>query len=188
MKKWKGKDWYVIFSPKMFGEIAVSETPATDPKSLAGRTVEATLAELLGDQRRNFMKVIMKIEEIKGNNAYTRFNGLVTSRDHLNRFIRKRTQKVEIIQDFMTKDRWKIRLKSVAILNRNTEAMLKKKMRKHVVGQLMKKVKSSTIDDLVRGIISGNTQAHIRKTGNKIYPVRFFEISKLEVLSAPKAS
>ncbi|RKX98644.1 MAG: hypothetical protein DRP54_08070, partial [Spirochaetes bacterium] len=164
----------------MFGESAVAETPATDPKSVIGRNVSVSLSELLGEGSKEFMNLIFKIEKVSGRYAYTRFNGIVTVREYIARFVRKRVQKVETVDDFTTKDGWKIRVKTVTILNRNTETTIKKKMRAHIRSFLKEKIAKSTIEDVVRSVIAGNLQNNIRKSGNKIYPVRFFEISKIE--------
>ena len=82
-KKWKGKDWFVIFSPRMFGESAVAETPATDPKTLKGRNVSVTLSDILGERTKNTFNIILKAETVQGRNVYTRFNGLVAPRERM---------------------------------------------------------------------------------------------------------
>jgi ribosomal protein S3AE len=187
-KRWKGKDWFVIFSPRMFGESAVAETPATDPKTLKGRSVSITLSDLLGERTKNSFNIILKAETIQGRNIHTRFNGLVTPRERITRFVRKRLQKVECVSDLTTKDEWEIRVKSIAVLNRNTETNVKKRIRAHVSSKLESKIPSSLIDDVVRSVITGNIQSMIRKTGNKIYPIRFYEIAKIEVKKMPKLS
>ena len=74
-KKWKGKDWFVIFSPKMFGERAVGETPATNPKTLAGRNIEVSMSDLTGQYGKDFYRVMLAVERIDGNTLHTRFNG-----------------------------------------------------------------------------------------------------------------
>ncbi len=169
----------------MFGQVAVTETPATDPKTLIGRNVYASVSDILGDRSKDAMQAVMKIERVEGRNAYTRFNGIVTIREHIARFVRKRSQKVESVEDFETKDGWKLRFKSVMVLNRNVNASVKKNARAHIRKELEKTVPVSTIDGIAKLIVSGKLQNSIRKSGNRIYPVRFFEISKLEVLKAP---
>jgi ribosomal protein S3AE len=170
----------------MFGESAVAETPATDPKTLKGRNVSVTLSDILGERTKNSFNIILKAETVQGRNVYTRFNGLVTPRERMTRFIRKRLQKVECVSDFTTKDEWDIRVKSIAVLNRNTETNIKKRIRAHVSSKLESKIPSSLMDDVIRSVITGNLQSMIRKTGNKIYPIRFYEIAKIDVKKIPK--
>jgi len=43
---WKEKKWYVIKSPKMFGENEIGTTPSRDPDFLLKRRVEATMRNL----------------------------------------------------------------------------------------------------------------------------------------------
>jgi small subunit ribosomal protein S3Ae len=187
-KKWKGKDWFAIFSPRAFGERVIGETPATNPKTLMGRNIKVGLPELLGQPGNEFSRVSLLIDRIDNNVAYTRFNGYSTLKEHIMRVVRKRTQKVESIMHVDTKDKWKLQVSSVAILNRNTETAVKKKVRAHMEGLLKRMASEANTDELVRNIINTKLQRTIKKSATKIYPVRFFEISKIEVHQVPKVN
>jgi small subunit ribosomal protein S3Ae len=186
VKKWKGKDWFVIFSPRMFGEKPIGETPATNPKTLVGRNIEVGLPELLGKPGRDFYRLVLAVDRIDEKAVYTRFNGYTALKEHVMRIVRKRTQKIESIMYVNTKDRWKLQVSSVAILNRNTETTLRKRVRAHIDKELAERVSRTGIDELVNSIISANLQRSLKKSGTKIYPVRFFEITKIEVKDYPK--
>jgi len=184
-KKWKGKDWFAVLAPKMFGEMRLADTPAMDPESIMGRNLEISVSDLIGQPNKYYMKVFFKVTDVDARNAYTRFNGYCVGREHLSRAVRKRAQKVESINYFTTKDGWKIQVTSVAVLNRNTESEIQKKVRNAVVAHLEETAKRSGLDDILKKVIEGSLQREMKKLGSRIYPVRFFEVAKIEVMKAP---
>jgi ribosomal protein S3AE len=184
-KKLKGKDWYVILAPKMFGETPLAETPTVDPKSLIGRTVESTASELLGQPDKYYMNMKFKINKIVDDNkAITQFHGYSCAKEHLFRIIRKRSQKVRAISNIETKDGWRLQVVSLVILNRNTDVEIRRKVRKIMVSGIAENASRADIDTLIRSITSGILQKDIRKLGNKVYPVRFSEVESIEVIKA----
>jgi small subunit ribosomal protein S3Ae len=170
----------------MFGERVIGETPATNPKGIVGRNIEVGLPELTGQQGREFYRVVLAIDKIDNKCAYTRFNGYVTLKEHIMRMVRKRTQKIESIMDVKTKDGWRLHVNSVAILNRNTETAVKKKARVHIEKAMEESAARSGIEDFVRAVISSNLQRNIKKSGAKVYPVRFFEVLRIRVTGMPE--
>jgi small subunit ribosomal protein S3Ae len=186
-KKWKGKDWFAILSPKAFGEKFISETPATDPEYVLGRVLEVGVNEVTGDDNKFYIKLLFKVNNLEGRMAYTVFHGITCMNEHIYRMVRKRTQKVAVIQDVTTADNWKLRMTTLAIMNRKSDTMLQKKMRKFVEKTMNETAAKTDIDDFVTGIISGVTQHKLRKAASKVYPLRFAEISKVRVLSAPSS-
>lgn len=185
VKKWKGKDWFVVLSPKIFGENYLAETPTTDPKSLIGRNIEVNVAELTNQANKYYMKLKFKINRVDGKTAYTQFDGYVILKEYLFRVIRKGTQKVQLIKELETKDKWKLQITATVVLNRNTNAEIQKKVRKFIEDYLSERAQASTIDDFITGVINSVYQRNIKKKESKTYPIRFSEIEKIEVLKAP---
>jgi small subunit ribosomal protein S3Ae len=171
----------------MFNENFITETPVTDPKSLIGRNVEVNVSELLKQPSKYFMKLVFRIIKIDDaqKRAYTRFNGFSVSKEHVYRVVRKRIQKVETVIDIQTKDAWKLQVSALIILNRNTEVEVQRKVRKHVEDALKQQALNLGIDDFVKLVTNSVLQMKIKKSGTKIYPVRFSEITKIEVKQAP---
>lgn len=171
----------------MFGERVIGDTPATNPKTLMGRNIEVGLSELQGRHGRDFYRIMLAVDRIDDRSAYTRFNGYTALKEHVSRIIRKRTQKIESIMYLETKDKWKLQVTSMAVLNRNTEMSVRKTMRAYMEKFLKERAGKSSIDDFVKDIISANLQKSIKRSGTKIYPVRFFEVTKIEVKGVPEA-
>jgi small subunit ribosomal protein S3Ae len=185
VKKWKGKDWYAIISPVSFGEKEIAQTPATDPKTIVGRNVEVSMRDMMGRQGKDYQKIRFMMERVEGKNVFTRFNGYSCVREFVSRFVRKRSDKIEVISDIRTRDMWELQISSVAIMNRNVDTNIRRKSRAWVNEQLAEAASSAGIDDFVRLIISGTVQHKIKKQGSRIYPIRFFEVTKIEVAGSP---
>jgi len=183
-KKWKGKDWYAILAPKMFHEIQVAETPATDPAQIIGRTVEVSAAELVAENPKPHMKVYFEVTSVDGKRAFTRFSGFELSNDYIFRMTRKRTSKLMIHHYVETKDKWRLQVTLITVLNRKAEAEIKTGFRKYAEKFLSDFAGQTSIDDFLRAVIDEAVQQHLKKYGSKIYPVRFNEVSKIEVVKA----
>jgi len=187
VKKWKGKDWFAVLSPKVFGEMHLADTPAMDPKSISNRAIEVSVPEITGNESKYYMKLRFKIERIEDRKAYTRFGGLSSTRDYISRMTRKGSSKIRMIGRLNTKDGWELRASLVAILLKNTDASVQKRVRENMMNLLKTNANKSTIDFMIKSIINGFAQKAIKKSSSRIYPVRFLEIEKIEVLKAPSS-
>ncbi len=167
----------------MFGEIQIAETPSTDPKLLAGRTLEISAAELIG-QPKYHMKVLFRVTSLDGKRAFTTFSGFGVTKEYLFRMVRKRTSKLTITSEAETKDKWKLQLTTITVMNRKAESEIKTKIRKYVESFLKDFASKASIYDFLMAVLEEAIQQHIKKFGSKIYPVRFNEITKIEVLKA----
>ena len=176
------KQWYEIIAPKMFGEKAVGETLASDPKQLVGRTIEVSLMELSRDFSRFYIKLLFQITEVNGQKAYTKFVGHDTMYERVYRMIQRHTRRVDAIQDVTTKDKVNVRVKTVFTLLRRVNTSLKIDARSLAREIIEKAAKENTFEDFINMIIKGELQQVIRKDCGKIYPVGNIEIRKTEIL------
>ncbi|RLG58159.1 MAG: 30S ribosomal protein S3ae, partial [Candidatus Hydrothermarchaeota archaeon] len=108
---WKTKKWYDIYAPKMFGEIKIGETVASNPENLIGRVIEVTLKDITGEFTKQHIKLKFQIHEVKGDKAYTKLKGHELSREYMRSQIRRKTTRVEGIVDVVTKDGQKLRVR-----------------------------------------------------------------------------
>lgn len=184
-KKWKGKDWYAILAPSTFGKKQIGESPSTDIKDISGRVLEVALTSLVPQTQRYYVRLNFKVNRVEGNNAHTRFNGLTVSREQMFRLVRKRFSKVELVNEVETKDGWKLQLTTISALNRSTKSSVQSEVRLLTDKWLKEFSAKSSIEDFVKGVTSGAVQKNIKGLGSKVYPIRFTEITKVEVLKAP---
>ena len=184
-RKWKGKDWYAILAPEMFGKKPLGEAPTLDMKTVKGRVLDVSLSSLVPKTTRHFVKLKFKIDSTDGKSAFTKFAGIDITRDQMFRMSRKGTKKVEIQTDVSTKDNWKLQLTTITMTNRGVNKEIRTEMRNLIDAWLKDFASKSDIDTVVREITSSGAQKMLKKMCNKIYPVRFNEITKVEVVKEP---
>ncbi len=182
-KKLKGKEWYNIIAPKLFKEKNIGGTPANEPKSLIGRVIEVHLINLIDDLSKYYMKLYFKIIDIKENNAYTEFNGLESLRDYISRSIRYGVKRIDTVQDLTTEDKKKTRVKTIIITSKKIKKNVVTTLKKFIEDVVKKEVESNTLDKLIEKIIDDTIKRTIIDEGGRIYPIRAFEVRKVEMLS-----
>ncbi len=180
-RKWKGKEWYAIYVPKWLGEMEIGETPANEPELVIGRTVEATLFELINDPVRYYMTLIFRITNVNGKNAYTAYHGHYCTRDFIARIVQKRTSRIDTNEVFVFKD-GKMRVKTITITQGRVCYNVQKSIRKFVNEFIEKYSKERKIEEFVKDMMSGKLQDEISKHLKKIHPIRVFEIHKTHVM------
>lgn len=181
-KKLRGKKWYVLIAPKMFKEKVIGETPVGDPKSLMGRIVDVHLIKLIDDLSKYYIKFYFKVTNIEENKAFTEFQGLECLRDYISRMIRYGIKKIDAIQDLKTKDGKKIRVKTLTITNKKMKKNVKIALKKFVQKKMKEEVESSELDKFLESVIYDNIKKSVIDEGSKLYPIRSFEIKKIERL------
>ncbi len=180
---WKAKKWYNILAPKMFDEVRIGETLADSPEKLIGRTIEVTMKDLTGDFTKQHIKLKFQIVEVRGENAYTVFKGQRLSREYLRSQIRRKSTKIEGIQDVVTKDGHKIRVKVIAIGYGRAQTSQERKVRAKLVEMVKQFAEEKTLDEFVLDCVNGKIPAEMYKTANKIYPLKRVDIRKIKYLS-----
>lgn len=182
VKKTKGKEWFTIVAPKVFNERELAKTMAADPNSLVNRRIAVGLIELTNDFSKYYMKFFFRIKRVEGGKAFTEFDGTECLRDYISRMVLRRVRRIDTVQDLMTKDGKKIRVKGLAITSRKINSIVQKTVRKKIKEVIKTEVEGSKFDDFIRKIISDSIKKKVLREGRKIYPIRNFEIRKTEVM------
>lgn len=182
-KKSKGKKWYTILSPKMFGKVEIGQTSTADPDLLIGRKINVSLMTLINDFKKYYMKFKFKIVSVDNSNALTEFNGSECLNDYVSRLVLRRSRRVDTIQNLVTKDGVNIRVKGLAIIRGRAKSSIQGNVRNSVRETIKEEVEHATLEDFIRGIISDNIKHNVLREARKIHPVKIFEIRKTEVLA-----
>jgi len=178
-KKLRGKEWYSLIAPKMFGEKTIGETPAGDPQTLKNRKIETSAANVINDMSKYYMKFEFRIVDVKGNKAFTEFAGMNVMRDYISRMIRHYVSRIDTIQKLKTKDEKDIIIKTITITNKRIKRSVDESLRKFIEAEMKKHVESNKLDDLIKMFIDDTIKNSILNEGTKIYPLRFFEVRKV---------
>ena len=169
-------------APKFFGESFLAESPATDPKSLMGRVVPIIASDLTGDKTKKYMKLFFKVSDVKDKTATTNFHALESIKEYISRNVRPGLEKVESFDEVKTKDNWVLQVSATTILNKKIQATVRAKVRKEIGDFFQKAVEEASLEDFLKSVLSSAYQKKVRKDLSAIYPVRFMEIHKIEVL------
>jgi small subunit ribosomal protein S3Ae len=179
--KLKGKEWYQIVAPKFFGDFTIGETMAIDPNQIKGRVIETSLTDITGDANKYYLKFFFKIDDIKENKALTKFVGHDCTRDYLSRIVRSRTTRIDT-NDIINLTDNKLRVKTIAISNRSVSNNVASEIRRNIREIVINELTKLKTEEFIRGLIDGSLQSKIRKIISKIYPLRFFEFRRTQVL------
>ncbi len=181
VSKLKGKEWYQIVAPKFFGDFVIGETLAFNSEQLKGRVIETSLSDLTGDVNKYYIKLFFKVENVNGSSAVTQFVGHDCTRDFIARIVQSRTTRIDTNDTIDLKDK-KMIVKCIAITNRKVSGQLESKIRKLVSQLVISELSKMKTEEFIREMIDGTIQQRIRKSVSKVYPLRFFEFRRTEMI------
>jgi small subunit ribosomal protein S3Ae len=182
---WRAKAWYQVLAPAEFNRANIGETLADDPAKLMGRIMESTLGDITGDWAKQNTKMIFRIDEIGGSNAYTSFIGHEMTKDYMRSLVKRRTSKIGANIVVTTKDGCKLRVKPLIFTVKRARTSQIESIRKIMVDVIVKKSKELSFNDYVTEIVNGKVAAEGYKATKNIYPLRRVEVAKSEVISKP---
>lgn len=183
--KWKGKDWYTIMSPPYFGGTELGTAPSDDQSKLIGRVVESTLYDLTNDFAHQYLKMYFQVSEVDGKTARTIFKGHEYSRDYLRSLVRRKTTRIDMIDNATTKDGYQLRLAVTAftlVRIRTTQEQAIRAMMKKI---MQEKAKELTFDQFVQEVVLGKIASDIYNEAKKVAPLRHVGIQKSKLLAQP---
>ena len=185
---WKAKQWYNLVAPDMFGKTNIGETVADEPEKLIGRVVEVTLGELSNDLSKQNTKLILKIDRVGGDSAYTKYMGHQLTQDYMRSLVKRQTSAVETNVSVTTKDGYTIRVKPSCFTIKRARANQVKAIREIMNNVIASKAKELDLQQFVQEIVTGKLSATIYHDVKPVYPLRRVEVRKTEVEAEPIAS
>lgn len=180
--KWRAKEWYKVYAPPMFNKVLLGETPSGDPASLMGRKTEATVHDLTGDFSKMHVKLLFKVNDVRGFDAHTVFMGHDLTSDYVRRLTRRKRTKTDHVVDVRTKDGYVVRIKTMSITEKRIQSSQESAIRSIMSEELHKTVPEMTLSELVKNIIAGDTAKELARVTKVIVPVKRVEVRKTEVL------
>jgi len=180
--KWKEKMWLQVEAPAIFGNKVVATIPITDTEFAAGRTVETTLYDLVGeDEEQHAIKLRLQVKEVQDNVAKTDFKQFELARETLKSLIRKGTSIIDFYKNIETKDGAKLRIFGIIYTSSRTNASKKKAVRKIADDIVEEKAKKLTFGPFVLESVLGKMASEIFNYSKKIVKIRYTSIRKLKV-------
>jgi len=182
VKKVKAKQWIKILCPPVFGNKEIGETTTDEPEKVIGRKLTISAIDVLNDYNKYYLKLSFKIKEIKDGKALTDFDGLECTRDYIARMVVRRVRRIDCVVDSETSDKRKLRVKMIVVTRKKIKKIAEKEMRKKLSEIILNTLNSNSFDDVIKKLISDDFKEKIKQELKKIYPVRYFEFRKVEVL------
>lgn len=182
---WRAKNWYGVLAPAEFNRVAIGETLADEPEKMIGRIMEATLGDITGDWTRQNTKMIFRIDEIGGNNAYTSFLGHEMTKDYMRSLVKRRTSKIDANLVVTTKDGYKVRVKPLVFTVKRARTSQIESIRKIMNDVVIARSKELTFTEFINDTVTGKVASEIYKATKNIYPLRRVEVAKSELVYKP---
>ena len=180
--RWKAKEWYKVYAPRMFNQVQLGETPSADPASLMGRIIEATVHDLTGDFSKMHVKLKFQISEVNGFDAHTVLIGQDLTSDYIRRLTRRKRTKTDHVIDIKTKDGYLVRVKPMSITEKRIQASQETAVRTLMTKDLQTLGAEMTISDIIRSVISGEMAKRLSNVSKVVVPIKRIEIRKTEIL------
>jgi small subunit ribosomal protein S3Ae len=178
---WKTKQWYQIYAPELFGNKVVGEVIASEDRQLLNRVINVNLSELTGDYSQIYTHVKLRIVDVKGKNAYTRFIGHELPASFIKTFIRRRRTIVDDVIDIKTADNKTLRIKTIVFTSgkiaRDTEAAIRTALRKELAAATSK----LTLDGILTEMFFKKFAVKFIEPLKKFAPIKRVEFRKTEV-------
>lgn len=182
---WKAKQWYNLVAPEMFGKANIGETVADVPEKLVGRVIEVTLGELTNDLSKQNIKLLLKVDSVGGDSAYTKFTGHQLTQDYLRSLVKRSTSNIETNISVSTKDGYTIRVKPSCYTIKRARANQVKAIRAVMNNVIIAKAKEMDLEQFVQEVVTGKLSASIYHDVKPIYPLRRVEVRKTEIEAEP---
>ena len=174
----KSKAWYHVFAPKFLSEAEVGTVPSLDDEHIMNRIIIVPLKEITKDISHMYVSVKLRVFEIKGKNAYTKFIGHSVSREYLRTLVRRRKDVINLVFSTKSKDDLEFRVKIVVVTNSLCSGPLKTAMRHKIFERISARAAQTELGTFVQDVISGKIPSELTAEMKKMASIRRVEISK----------
>lgn len=182
--KWKSKKWYKVIAPKAFNNIELAQTPGIDEEAVMGRVVAVNARDLTGNIKKNQLMVRFRIKDVQGLNANTELHSLELQPSATKRLVRRRSSKVESVDNVICKDGSRARMKSIALcaykITRTQETAIRALIKKEV----QRIAREYAYEDLVYDLVAGDHGTELQIAVKGVAPMKRVDIVKCIKLRA----
>ncbi len=176
----KKKRWYKIIAPRTFRNQELGETLSFEPKEILGKNIRVNAMTLTNDPKKQNLRLIFKITDVKADQATTELLGYEVLGAHLKRMSRKGSEKIEDSFTAKTKDGAMIRVKPVLSTRSKTKNSILTALRKTTQAFVTEEVKTKSYEEFIIDVLMNKTQKSVKDALKKIYPVAGCEFKKIE--------
>ena len=161
----------------------MAHTPADNPEFVNGRVAEVPLEKLTGDfTQKNFM-IKFRVNDVRGNNAFTSFDGHRLTSDYKRALTRRRNSRIDCNFVLKLKDEVHIRIKPIIMVDKRIKKSQERVLRAVAHENIKKTISKLSISEALKKIYSGELNKEIAVKLKNTYPTKRVEISKIEVMN-----
>jgi small subunit ribosomal protein S3Ae len=175
---WKTKKWYAIRAPKIFNEVEVSEVPAQDEAHLLNRVIEIPLKDITKDIAHIYASVRLRVSEVKGNTAHTKFIGHSLSREYLATLVRRYRDKLDVVLPLKSKDGVHFTVKAVVVTQDRISGRQRKALHSAFADLVKARARETDFAPLVLDMIYNKLSQELHAKLHKLAPIRRVEMRK----------
>ncbi|MBI1974185.1 30S ribosomal protein S3ae [Candidatus Micrarchaeota archaeon] len=179
---WKKKEWLTLVAPAELEEKQIGLTPTDKIEKVIGRIAEITLREITSNINHQFVKLRLRVREVKGKTAYTELVGFELMREYLRRNVRRRRSMIRTIQSLKTSDGKRIQVTTFVFTARKLDSSKKAAIRSEMARIMAQDVPKETFIHAVEKGIFGGLATEVFKAVKNIAPTRRVEVYKLELV------
>tara|TARA_B110000263_G_scaffold3249_1_gene2744 strand:+ start:9025 stop:9861 length:837 start_codon:yes stop_codon:yes gene_type:complete len=181
--KWKSKMWYQLHAPSMFNYAIMAHTPADSADLVNGRVTEVPLEKLTGDfNQKNFM-IKFRVNEVRGNNAFTSFDGHRLTSDYKRALTRRKNSRIDCNFILNLQDDVQIRIKPILMVDKKIKKSQERVLRAIAHKGIDETLSKLNISETLKKIYSGDLSKEVAIMLKSTYPTKRVEISKIEVMN-----
>ncbi|EQD57621.1 30S ribosomal protein S3Ae, partial [mine drainage metagenome] len=147
------KTWYSILTPAYLGEKKISTSPGIGPESMVGRKIEMPVSDLTGNFKKTTLKMVFRIDNCQGNRCFTSFVGSYVSDDSIRRMVRRRKERIDVIEKDHTLDGYLLAVKVVGVSDVKLITNKRADIRLALEKFLKEKISTSNLQDLVSYLV-----------------------------------
>jgi small subunit ribosomal protein S3Ae len=187
LQSWKKKKWYSMVAPKAFNSAFLGESTVYEKQNMLGKTVVVNLMNLTGESKNQNVNLKFKVASLQGDQAETEIVSYVLSPAFIKRIVRRRHTRIDSTVPIITKDQKSCIIKPL-LITRNLATRSEITGLRHVAeAQLKKLAEETAYDDLLKDIIYNKLQLEMKKRLAKTYPLKSFEVKKLNLVGGAVA-
>ncbi len=178
---WKSKSWYAVHAPKFLNEVEVAQVPSLDDEHMLNRIIKIPLKDVTKDLSHVYTTIKLRVSEIKGKTAYTKFIGHEVSREYLHALVRRRMDALNVVVWVSSKDGVEFKVKAVVLTGTSCSGTQKNSLRVALLKEIRERASSKEFGQFIYDTLFGKTAGEIFKVLKKIAPLKRVEIRKTEL-------
>ncbi|MFA4945961.1 MAG: hypothetical protein WC607_00250 [Candidatus Micrarchaeia archaeon] len=179
---WKRKKWYKVISPRFLGESELAQVPATDDDHLMNRVIKLPLREITRDLNHTYTNIYLRVFEIVGGKAFTKFIKHETAREYLGTLVRRRRDALQVVFPAKSADGVEFTVKLMVVTTEKCSNKQKTALRHAARKFVFEKVAKQAFGEFILDTLYGKTSAESVNAIRKIaVPIKTVEIYKTQL-------